>query len=433
MASERLSFTFHSCLGTGGFGEVYLATQHRPGGMSRKVAVKILKSEYDDESNAVRRLSDEGRMLAVLQHPAILCVHELTRVDGRLAMVTEYVDGLDLAKRCKLGRLIPPRAVLGIIAEIAGALEGAWTTPSPLTGRPLNLIHRDIKPENVRISRYGEVKVLDFGIARTTQLLRQAETAVGELPFTPGYAPPEAFTEGTQGHKSDVYALGVTMYRMLTADRLYEGINLGQQFNLTASKERYDIFLSGRLSGLEIEDAVLAVLQELLCYAPDARPSAREVRQRCEVVADEMRGPSYRRWARNTTFGDTGEFDGTLTGRTLVEDIDSNIRVSSFGSPPIQPRISPELRAIQEQSARSSGTYKVLDPHRGERASGVRRAAKPERLSTSAHSSGRRVPRRKRPSGTAFLVNIVVVLGLFGVVTVGAGGLVAVAILLAFG
>ena len=83
MAREPLRFTFDRCLGTGGFGEVYLAFQHRPGGIVRKVAVKILKPGIDGEGDAVRRLQDEGRMLAMLDHPSIIGVLELTHIAAR--------------------------------------------------------------------------------------------------------------------------------------------------------------------------------------------------------------------------------------------------------------------------------------------------------------------------------------------------------------
>ena len=167
MAREPHRFTFDRCLGRGGFGEVYLAYQRRPGGLVRKVAVKVLRGDTEEEDlNAVKRMQDEGRMLAALDHPSIIGVLELTRIAGRLALVTEYVSGVDLASYTETGRLLPPRAVMGVVAGVAEALDCAWTTTSPETGAPLQLIHRDIKPENLLLDTEGVLKLTDFGFSR---------------------------------------------------------------------------------------------------------------------------------------------------------------------------------------------------------------------------------------------------------------------------
>src|SRR5690349_8346505 len=98
------SYTFWKCLGRGGFGEVYLATRKSAEGIERKVAVKILRSDAHGRGGiseqAVARMRDEARLLAILAHPAIVAALELTRLHGRIALVTEYVDGTDLTSFC---------------------------------------------------------------------------------------------------------------------------------------------------------------------------------------------------------------------------------------------------------------------------------------------------------------------------------------------
>lgn len=321
MGEKRLSFTFEKCLALGGFGEVYVATMGHPGGPRRRVAVKVLKEDLQNTTEAVQRLRDEGRMLSILDHPAIVRVLEMTLLNGRVALVTEYLEGIDLARCCKPNTRLPDRVVLQAIGEVASALHCAWTTLSPETGKPLQLIHRDIKPDNLRIGKDGSVKVLDFGIARTTEMYRHAKTKQGDLPFTPGYAPPEAFTRGFQGSASDVYALGVTLYRLLTAQRLYEGHDLAGQVAIACLQERYDPFLEQRLERLEAGQGVRALLQQMLAYDPASRPSAEQVHARCQALAEKVDGPELVRWARAMTFPPPKALEGgTLTGQTVEED-----------------------------------------------------------------------------------------------------------------
>ncbi|MEZ4316737.1 MAG: serine/threonine-protein kinase [Myxococcota bacterium] len=332
MGDQRLSFTFDTCLGKGGFGEVYLATLTRPGGLEKRVAVKVLKEDLRHADAAVQRLRDEGRMLAILDHPCILRVLEMTLIRGRVALVTEYIDGIDLARCCRPNRLLPKSVVVGALGEVASALNCAWTTPSPETGKPLKLIHRDVKPENIRIGRHGEVKLLDFGIARTTEMFRHAKTAQGDLPFTPGYAAPEAFTKGFQGSASDIYALGVSMFRLLTGERLYEDMELSDQVTICCLPERYAPFLRQRLSLVDTPEAraaaegategLVGLLRDMLAYEPSHRPSASEVEHRCAALVDALPGPNHVRWARAQEFPEpTGLPEGTLTGQTIEEDV----------------------------------------------------------------------------------------------------------------
>ena len=321
MHAPRMSFHFEKCLGQGGFGEVYLATLQRPGGLNKRVAVKVLKEELRNAHEAVQRLRDEGRMLAILQHPCIVRVLEMTLINGRVSLVTEYIDGIDLARCCKEPRLLPHSVIVGVLGEVASGLHCAWTTPSPETGKPLKLIHRDVKPENIRVGKHGEVKLLDFGIARTTEMFRHAKTAQGDLPFTPGYAAPEAFTKGFQGSSSDVYALGVTLYRLVAGERFYEGMDLSAQVSTCCLNERYAPFVRKRLLGINAPPAIVELIRDMLAYEAVERPTAHDVEQRCAAILQTLDGPTHVRWARATEFPEPkGLAGGSLTGLTIEED-----------------------------------------------------------------------------------------------------------------
>jgi len=353
-----LSFTFDRCLGKGGFGEVYLAYQHRPNGVVRKVAVKLLRASPEaQDTKALKRLKDEARVLSILDHPSILSVHELTWIEGRLALVTEYVPGIDLGDRILVGRLLPPRAVWGIISKVAGALHAAWEAVSPETQSPLHLVHRDIKPHNIRLSTTGVVKLLDFGIAHTTELHRESSTDVRDLPFTAGYSAPETFNEGEQGSPADIYALGITAFRLLTGKKLFAQTSLPDHFQITQDHETYHAFLQERMDSIEprLPDDFRGLLKRMLTYDPAQRPSAAEVENEAAHLTEKTQGMTHQEWAKATPIADIGSFEASLTGRTLaVDDPSATIPILEGRLPggesdlPVEllARLSPELQAL---------------------------------------------------------------------------------------
>ena len=202
-------------LGTGGFGRVYLARFHGEAGFQKDVALKFLRSDSRGDLALIASLRDEARLLGILRHRSIVHVDRLIRLQGSWVIVMEYVSGQDLLNLVRQGP-IPPGPSLEIISEVASALHAAFERTGP-DGRRLRLTHRDIKPGNIRISGFGDVKVLDFGIAR-------AEFAGSELADrrvvagTPSYMAPERF-DGVDGPAGDIYALGVVAYEMLTGSR----------------------------------------------------------------------------------------------------------------------------------------------------------------------------------------------------------------------
>ncbi|MCA9570013.1 MAG: serine/threonine protein kinase [Myxococcales bacterium] len=306
-------FVFHACLGAGGFGEVYLATETTEGGLERVVAVKVLHEPLDEASDAVKRLRDEGQVLALLAHPAVLGVHELAQVDGHLALVTEYVEGVDLAWFCVPERLLPPRVAVLVAGEVAAALEFALSTPNPETGRPLGLIHRDLKPENVRIAKTGQVKVLDFGVARSTEMHRRARTAAGQVILTPGYGAPETLQFGVLGPAVDVFALGVTLFAMLTGQTFYANDDLGRQVLLASDSVAYREHAEARLAQIADPD-LHALVRDMVEFAHEHRPTMREIADRCDRLAHRLPGPTLLQWVRTATFPEPGASHGRYDG-----------------------------------------------------------------------------------------------------------------------
>ena len=313
-------FEFDECIGTGGFGVVYRARMTTTNGLVRVVAVKALRPDAASPG-AVARLRDEARLLAALQHRAILAVHDLVRLDGRIALVSEYVEGADLAQLIEEGEVpvVPARAAVQIVGEVAGALAAAWSSPAPKTGTPMNLVHRDIKPANIRVSKAGAVKLLDFGIAKSDSVERHANTGTGLLAGTFGYLAPDRLTEEGARPSADVYALGLVLYEVLSGHRLYRDCTRHQTLRMAIDAEAHDAFVEAgmaRLSDVPLE--VRELVRDMLRFHADTRPSAAEVEARAEDLSDSLEGPSVRRWARSHTWGPSRGASDAMVGRTIT-------------------------------------------------------------------------------------------------------------------
>lgn len=326
-------FTFDSCLGRGSFGEVYAASMQSPGGLQTHVAVKLLRADIDFNGSAVQRLRDEGRVLARLDHPAILTVIDLVTLDGRLALVTELVDGADLSSTLAS---LPPRALIQVIGQVAGALAAATQAPGP--EGPLQLVHRDVKPSNIRLDRHGRAKLLDFGIARFDASDREVRTAsdlvIGSVP----YMAPERFIHRTVEPSSDVFSLGCTLYEGLTGRKFYGTRKVAKISGLALRPETYVPFLQERLEGLTVDPMVLGLLVDLVALEPEDRPTARAVADRAEEIADHLTGPSLRAWAQDHDWSQGTPLKGALQGQTLEERPLKTVPVVEPGLPVIHHR-----------------------------------------------------------------------------------------------
>jgi Tol biopolymer transport system component len=207
-------------IGAGGMGEVYEAHDTKLG---RNVAIKVLPAEFLQDADRLSRFQREARMLASLSHPNIATIHGLEQSDGTHYLVMELVPGKTLAERLISGALGIEEA-LNVASQIAQALEAAH-------GR--GVIHRDLKPANVKVTPEGQVKVLDFGLAKafagdTAQGLSQpptrtAGTQDGRILGTPPYMSPEQARGKPVDKRTDIWAFGCVLYELLTARRAFPG------------------------------------------------------------------------------------------------------------------------------------------------------------------------------------------------------------------
>jgi len=186
-------------------GDVYLAEDDRLG---RRVALKSPSGAWLEGPDARTRLQREARAAARLNHPNIACVYDVLDSHGRPFIVMEYVEGESLAALISRGR-VPLERALAIGVELARALEAAHTA---------GIIHRDLKPGNVMITAEGQVKVLDFGLARIPELDSSVGplTAPGQVLGTPGYVAPEQLLGDRADARSDIYSAGAILYQLLS-------------------------------------------------------------------------------------------------------------------------------------------------------------------------------------------------------------------------
>ncbi len=214
-------------VGAGGMAEVFAARTDGAEGFSRVVAIKVVHADASDEEHLLP-LIDEARVASSLSHPNVVQVYELDRHGDGLYMVMEFLDGWPLDRLLKLAASRGVRASDEVVAALAGqlldALAYAHTAPAE-DGTPLELVHRDIKPSNLMIDALGLVKVVDFGIARASNIERRTATGVGK--GTPAYMSPEQLYGRPVDPRSDVFAAGCVLYELATGQRLFEADAFG--------------------------------------------------------------------------------------------------------------------------------------------------------------------------------------------------------------
>jgi TolB-like protein len=206
-------------IGQGGMGEVFLAEDTS---LDRKVALKFLPPSMQQDPTALKRFIREARSAAALDHPYICHINEVGESDGRDFIVMEYVDGRSLKDKLEQGPL-PLEDALPIAIEMAEALEAAHAK---------RIIHRDIKPANIMLTGAGHAKVMDFGLAKQlvspggTESAEETITALtsdGSTVGTLAYMSPEQLRSQSGDARSDIWALGVTLYEMAAGARPFQG------------------------------------------------------------------------------------------------------------------------------------------------------------------------------------------------------------------
>lgn len=213
-------------LARGGMADLSVACASGMEGFARHVVIKHLRPEESEDETFVQMFLTEARLAGALNHHNIVQVHDIGEHDGTHFFTMEYVHGEDL--RTLLARLssrneqAPVEHVVAIIASVAAALHHAHERVGP-DNKPLGIVHRDVTPANILVAYDGNVKVADFGIAKAT--IQTVKTQAGALKGKVPYMSPEQCTGKIVDRRSDVFALGIVLYELVTVRRLFKGIN----------------------------------------------------------------------------------------------------------------------------------------------------------------------------------------------------------------
>ncbi len=221
-------FSLQARIGKGGMCEVYRAVVREGPDAGRTLAIKRLSPEMAKNPQAIDRFLLEADVSSLLRHPNIIEVVEAGEAGGSYFIAMEYVDGRDLGailERCRAkGILLPPDFSVYLVACLLDALDFAHDAVAP-TGDPLGIVHCDVSPGNVFISRLGEIKLGDFGIARVRAVEQAAEVGVWGKPY---YLPPEAFDDAPPTPAFDLWAAAVMLYELLTNRRPFTGSSIDE-------------------------------------------------------------------------------------------------------------------------------------------------------------------------------------------------------------
>jgi serine/threonine protein kinase len=209
-------------LGRGGMSEVYLAIARGPAGFNKLVVIKRLLSNLAADPQFLEMFLDEARLTARLNHPNIVQTNEVGLSDGTYFIAMEYLDGQPLLKIVQrlLPRPLPVEVALCIAANVSAGLHYAHTLTN-FDGTALGIVHRDVSPQNIFVTYSGQIKVVDFGIAKVAG--QTTETAAGILKGKIAYMSPEQMGGGPIDGRADVFSLGVVLYEALTGRRMWGG------------------------------------------------------------------------------------------------------------------------------------------------------------------------------------------------------------------
>ena len=273
---------------SGGMATLYLGRRSGPAGFSRTVAIKVLKSHLAHNTQFIKMFIDEARIASRIAHPNVVHIEELGEADGEYFLVMEYVHGASLSelltKVSMLQRRLRAKAATALMMAAAAGLHAAHETRDE-SGNLLNVVHRDVSPQNILVGAKGEVKIIDFGIAKARNRLHVTDAGSG-LKGKLRYMAPEQLERSQVDRRTDVYALGVVLWEVLAMRRLFHG---------ASDPEVINRILKGQLpppgAFADVPFELDAVVMRALSKDPDRRPqTARAFRQELKKAVPAAAG-----------------------------------------------------------------------------------------------------------------------------------------------
>jgi serine/threonine protein kinase len=211
-------------LASGGMAEVFIAESAGIEGFKKRVAIKRVLPHLSEKRAFIAMFLDEARLSAHLSHSCVAQVFDIGVGDNAYFIVMEYVDGADLKGVIehlrRVGKPFPMEPAVFIASKLCEGLSYAHELTST-EGEPLSVVHRDMSPPNVLITKYGEVKIVDFGLAKATSQLQKSESGIIKGKFS--YLSPEAALGQEVDARTDIFAVGIILWEMLSGRRLFSG------------------------------------------------------------------------------------------------------------------------------------------------------------------------------------------------------------------
>ncbi len=254
-------------IAVGGMAELYRAKVTRDHGFEKRVAIKKILPHLSDEGNLVKAFIDEAKLAALLQHENIIQIYDFGSMHGEYFIAMEYLFGKDLRnlthKLRKNGSALDLESTLYIISRICVGLDYSHKLRD-LQGKPLNIIHRDINPQNIFLTYEGQVKIIDFGIAKAAS--HNSTTHEGLIKGKIAYMSPEQAMGQVIDHRSDIFSTGIILYELLAGQRMFEGETM--QIYSQVREAHYTALKKLRP---DLPDKLYAVVDRALAKEPDDR------------------------------------------------------------------------------------------------------------------------------------------------------------------
>jgi serine/threonine protein kinase len=269
-------------LSRGGMATLYLGRRSGPAGFRRFVAVKVVHRELAEDPQFVAMFLDEARLSAAIHHPNVVHVEALGEIDGQHYLVMEHIDAVTVADilqgLAKIRQPMPVAVAVSIAAQLADGLHAAHEAVDD-KGHPLNLVHRDVSPQNVLVTVPGHLKLIDFGIAKARGRLQSTEK--GALRGKLAYMSPEQLHGLEVDRRTDLFALGIILWEMLTLRRLFWSPN---ELEIMNKVRRAEVQAPSALRP-EVPREVDEVVLRALAKAPEDRPETAYAMRRALVHA----------------------------------------------------------------------------------------------------------------------------------------------------
>lgn len=310
--SEKMKYRIVEKIDAGGMAIIYKAKAISIGGIEKDVAIKRILPSLCQKKRFVTMFLDEARLSMKLNHSNIVQVFDIGRAEGTYFIVMEYVDGFNLRrifqKATEIGFKIPLKISLFIITEVLKALAHAHELKDE-EGRPLGIVHRDVSPPNILISKSGDIKISDFGLAKAITQIELTDPGIIKGKFS--YLAPEAIEGKPLDHRSDIFSSGVVLYELLTNRRLFLGKDDVETIELVQKAEIPSISMFNKEVNEELEKIVLKAL------AKDVKKRIRSSREFGDALSNFLFSHNLK-----VTSYDVAEMLKNIFERPLGEEIE---------------------------------------------------------------------------------------------------------------